>query len=93
MISGQTNNGVAGIAFFSHPENHEHPEPMRIWPRGDVFFGFCPVVYADWELKPGKNYIRKYRVVVFDGKMSAQEVETLWQAFAHPPNMQIEWLK
>ncbi|MFH1941568.1 MAG: PmoA family protein [bacterium] len=89
---GKTDEGSAGIVFLSHPKNHEHPEPMRIWPEGDVFFGFCPVVYNDWILEPGHDYVRKYRVIAYDGTMAADEIEKYWQAFANPLEIQIEWL-
>ena len=77
---------------MSHTENHEHPEPMRIWPSGDVFFGFCPVVYADWKLMPGNEYVRRYRVLVYDGKLTADEIEKYWQAFTDPPRIEVEWV-
>lgn len=90
-IYGQLDEGSAGMVFLSHPENHEHPEPMRIWPEGDVFFGFCPVVYAEWKLVPGNEYDRQYRMIVYDGTMATDEIEQYWEAFAHPPEVEIEW--
>ena len=89
-ISGKTDNGQAGILFLSHPENHEFPEPMRIWPKGDVFFGFCPVVYSDWKMIPVNKYVRKYRVVVFDEKITENEAEQFWQDFVHPPKINVK---
>ena len=88
---GQTDKGPAGAVFLSHPQNHEHPEPMRIWPSGDVFFGFCPVVYADWKLFPGNMYVRRYRVLVYDGNLTADDVEKYWRAFTDPPRIEVEW--
>lgn len=90
-IFGKTDRGPAGILFLSHPENHEHPEPMRIWPEGDIFFGFCPVVNADWEMLPGKEYIRQYRMVVYDGEMTAELAEQFWQNFVHQPAVKVDW--
>ncbi len=90
-VFGKTDKGPAGILFLSHPENHEHPEPMRIWPEGDVFFGFCPVVYADWEMVPGNQYVRKYRMIVYDGEITAERAEQFWQNFAYLPEIKVEW--
>ncbi len=90
-ISGKTDHGEAGILFISHPDNHEYPEPLRIWPQGEVFFGFCPVVYADWEIKPGENYVRKYRVIVYDGKISRDEAELFWSNFVSQPTINVQW--
>jgi len=88
-VFGKTKEGPAGILFLSHPNNHEHPEPMRIWPQGDVYFGFCPVVYGDWEMLPHETYVRRYRVIVYDGTISADEAELFWQSFANPPKIKV----
>lgn len=88
-VFGKTDRGKAGILFLSLPQNHEYPEPMRIWPDGDVFFGFCPVFYSDWELNPGKKYVRKYRMVVYDGELSPAEAEDFWQGFAWQPKITV----
>jgi len=81
---------MAGILFLSHPENHEHPEPMRIWPQGDVFFGFCPVVFDDWLLQPGQKYIRRYRIVVHNGRLSAERAQQFWQDYVHTPDLSMD---
>ncbi len=92
-VYGVTDQGMAGILFLSHPENHEHPEPVRIWPQGDVFFGFCPVVYSDWILEPGTSYVRRYRVYVHDRKISRARAEQVWQNYTVSPEIQVEYLE
>lgn len=83
--------GRSGILFLSHPSNRMHPEPMRVWPldgnsgRGDMFFEFCPIRHNDWKLDPGQNYTLKYRMVVFDGKMTPEDAEKYWKSFAAMP--------
>jgi hypothetical protein len=89
-IFGTTEEGQAGVLFISHPENHEHPEPMRIWPKGDVFFNFCPVQKADWSMEPGKDYILRYRLYVYNGTITVEKAESLWQNFANPPKVKLE---
>ena len=85
----------SGIVFFSHPDNRAHPEPMRVWPedanngRGDMFFEFCPIRHQKWDLLPNKEYILKYRMLVFDDELSAEIAESVWQTFAH--GVSIEW--
>jgi hypothetical protein len=84
-------NGQSGIAFFSHPSNREHPEPMRVWPenannnRGDVYFEFCPIRDKEWTLLAGNIYRLKYRMVIYDGKIDNAAVERIWTDFAYPP--------
>ena len=86
IIHGTTKQGPAGVLFMSHPANHAHPEPMRIWnDRPEIFFNFCPIQKAAWTLKPGNDYVFRYRAYAFKGKLTADEAERLWQDFANPP--------
>jgi hypothetical protein len=97
IIEGESDaaEGRSGILFMGHPSNREYPEPMRVWPvdanggRGDVYFEFCPIRHTDWMLLKGKDYSLKYRLLVFDGSLNAVEAERYWQAFAHPPRVEI----
>ena len=85
-------NDEGGIVMLSHPSNYNHPEPLRIWNkqandgRGDVFANFAPTKDKDWLLEPGKTYILKYRLVVFNGKFDAGKAEAAWQTFAAQVN-------
>lgn len=91
IITGESSNGegTSGILFLSHPENRMHPEPMRVWPidgnggRGDMFFEFCPIRHEPWQIESKKEYQLKYRMVVFDGELSAEDAESYWQIFAN----------
>ncbi len=85
-------NDSGGVAMLSYPANYNHPEPMRIWVkntngRGDMFFNFAPTKDKDWLLEPGKTYVLKYRMVVFNGKFDAAKAESAWQYFAEPPKI------
>ena len=90
---GETPNGGAGVLFMSHPENREHPEPMRLWPNGanggqdNMFFNFCPVQKKPWVLEPGKSYTLRYRMCIYDGKPAGTPAEPIWRAFAQPPKV------
>ncbi len=88
LVEGESSveEGRSGILFMSHPDNREHPEPMRVWPEdaqgGALFFEFCPIRYREWVIEPGKDYTLKYRLVVFDGSLSAEQAENYWNQFA-----------
>ncbi|WP_304517031.1 PmoA family protein [Cecembia rubra] len=90
MVYGESDDpsGQSGILFLSHPNNRAHPEPMRVWPEedydgvGNVFVEFCPIRHEAWEIQPGKTNILKYRMIVFDGKLSVEEAEAYWIEFA-----------
>jgi hypothetical protein len=96
-VEGWFPSGISsGILFCSHPGNKAHPEPMRVWPedaneRGDVFFEFCPIRHQKWTIYPGKDYVLKYRMLVFDGEIPPEIAESVWQSYAHP--VSIEWIK
>lgn len=87
MVSGKLGDGRAGILFLSHPDNYNAPEPIRVWPedanggRGDQFFNFSPTKNKDWTLEAGRSYTLHYRLIIFDGSLSAEEAEQLWQTF------------
>lgn len=95
LVQGQIDSEYAGVVMMSYPSNYNHPEPMRIWPenqynRGDMFANFSPTRNTDWSLDPGKNYVLKYRLLVFNGKFSKEKSESAWQYFANPPKITIK---
>jgi hypothetical protein len=88
LVEGESSveEGRSGILFMSHPDNREHPEPMRVWPEdtqgGALFFNYSPIRHREWVIEPGADYTLKYRLVVFDGSLSVEEAENYWEAFA-----------
>jgi hypothetical protein len=91
-VFGSTENGPCGVLFMSHPQNHEHPEPIRVWgPEfSDVFFNFCPIKKKSWTFVPQKDYTMKYRMYVYDGQIDANFAERLWQGFACQPDIELK---
>jgi hypothetical protein len=94
LVQGAVDNEQAGVLMISSPDNYNHPEPLRIWPenqynRGDMFANFDPTKDKDWLLEPGKNYVLKYRFVVFNGPFDKEKSETAWQAFSSPPSIAV----
>lgn len=97
IVSGETSSskGNSGILFMSNPQNREHPEPMRMWPsntmegKENVYFMFTPIRQNKWVINPGKNHVLKYRMLVFDGTLTAEEAEIYWNDFANPPEIKI----
>jgi len=81
-------NDEGGIVMLSHPSNYNHPEPLRIWDkkanggRGDVFANFATTKDKDWLLEPGNTYTLKYRLLVFNGKMTKEKAAAAWQSFS-----------
>jgi len=61
---------------------------MRIHP-AEPFFNFAPSQIGDWEIKPGEDYVSRYRFVVTDGKPNAALLERLWLDYACPPRVEV----
>jgi len=89
-------NDSGGAVMLSYPANYNYPEPLRIWDensnggRGDMFANFSPTKDKDWLLEPGKTYLLKYRLVVFNGRFDAAKAESAWQNFTKPPVVKVE---
>jgi hypothetical protein len=98
-VTGDTKSGRSGLLFLGHPENYNAPEPLRIWDenanggRGDVFINFAPTKNKDWELAPGKQYVLRYRVLSYEGEMTQEHAEQLWNDFAYPPSVEVNKVK
>ncbi len=87
--------GRSGALFMTHPHNHNFPEQLRIWTVGvnqgreNVFLNFNPAQEQDWALHPGRTYALRYRIIVYDGELSPEQMEGYWQDYAHPPQVEI----
>ncbi len=97
IVQGMTGGEYAGAVVLSNPENHSHPEAMRVWDEkntnardsgpGAVFFNFNPAmeeITPDWPLEVGKSYELKYRMIVYTGKFTPAMAESAWQYYAKP---------
>jgi hypothetical protein len=57
--------------------------------RGDVFINFSPTKNTDWLISPGKEYVLKYRLLLFNDSFSKQQAEKAWQNFAYVPTVTV----
>jgi hypothetical protein len=96
FVTGDTQTGRSGLLFMGHPENYDFPEPLRIWDqnanggRGDAFINFAPTKNRNWELHPNGHYRLKYRILTFEGNMTTEQANRLWNDFANPPVVEID---
>ncbi|WP_162946329.1 DUF6807 family protein [Chitinophaga barathri] len=90
-ITGALKGGQGGILVLSSPKNFNAPQPLRIWPEkdqnGQVFAEFSPTKDKAWKLEPGNDYLQEYRVITFDGDLTAEQAEAYWNDYAHPPEV------
>lgn len=88
ILEGGENSKRAGIVFMSNPKNFDHPQLMRVWPStmmgdGKLMFNFSPIKGRSWSWQPGKEYLLKYRLLIYDGSISAREAELAWQRYSN----------
>jgi hypothetical protein len=88
-MSGRADGRPVGIAVLDHPQNFRHPQPMRIHPT-EPFFNYAPMQAGRMEISPGTTYVSRYRFIVFDGQPDAAWLDTLWKAFAEPPQATVK---
>lgn len=96
-VNGESSveHGRSGILFMTNPANFNYPEQLRIWPVGinrgveNVFINFNPAQDRDWKLDYGNSYAKKYRMLVYDGRISEAEANLYWSNYAHPPIIQV----
>lgn len=81
IMTGKVEGREASIAFLCHPGNFRFPQPMRIHP-DEPFFNFAPCQAGDFEIKPGEEYVSRYRYVVSSARLTAEEVEKRWDEYA-----------
>jgi Family of unknown function (DUF6807)/3-keto-disaccharide hydrolase len=91
--AGVSDGQWKGVTHFSNPQNFRHPEPMRIWPSGQVFFGWAPEQLGPFEMKPGEDHLFRYRLYVHEGKIDVARTEQLWNDYAHPPKTSVELVR
>jgi len=95
VVTGETPNGPVSMQFMSHPGNYNHPEPMRIWPSdmndgiGNVFVNYSPTRNTDWLLLPDNSYLLRYRLLITDGSINADEADNAWKEFSNP--LKVTW--
>lgn len=95
IVDGKLDEGRGGALMLSHPDNYNHPEPLRVWPenqydRGDLFVNFATTKTTDWTFEPGKKYTLKYQLIVYDGTMETTTAEQAWKQFAEPLHYQLK---
>jgi hypothetical protein len=83
-IEGKTSTGSAGILFMSHPKNRNYPEPIRTWDKQWIFFNINPIQRESITLIPGASITFRHRMYIYDGTLSFEQCEVLWNDFAHP---------
>jgi hypothetical protein len=83
-LGGVVDGMPTGIAVLIHPSNFRFPQPLRLNPKNPQLC-VAPSQDGDWAIEPGKPYVSKYRLLVFDGKPDAKWIEAQWQSYSQNP--------
>lgn len=82
-LSGSVASQRAGLAMLTHPTNFRFPEPLRIHPTMP-YMVYTPSQLGDWEIRPGRPHVSRYRFLIHDGDLPRDVVESAWRDFAEP---------
>lgn len=80
-LGGKVDGTDAGMVVLIHPGNFRFPQPLRLNPKNPQLC-IAPSQDGDWSIEPGKPYVSKYRVLVFDGAPDARAINAAWQVYA-----------
>lgn len=83
-IGGDVDGAPTGMAVLIHPSNFRFPQPLRLNPKNPQLC-IAPSQDGDWSIEPGKPYVSKYRMLVFDGKPDAKWIEAQWYSYSKQP--------
>jgi hypothetical protein len=82
-MNGKIGGKEAGVGLLCHPSNFRAPQPVRLNP-GEPYFSWVPSCDSDFKIEPGKPLVLRYRYVVADRTLGAEEMERRWEAYAEP---------
>ncbi len=81
-LFGQIDETTAGITIMDHPNNPEHPQPIRVHPEMP-YFCLDPAILKSFFLAPGQNYDAQFRIVSYDGRPDTSLFDKLWVEFVN----------
>jgi len=81
-IGGQVDGAPTGMVILIHPSNFRFPQPLRLNPKNPQLC-IAPSQDGDWSIEPGKPYVSKYRILVFDGAPDAKWIEAQWTTYSN----------
>jgi hypothetical protein len=91
--SGIVGGKQVGIVVFDHPKSFRHPTTWHARGYGLLAanpFGLREFTHdagqdGSWTIPEGQSLVFRYRVVTYDGKMPAAEIDKLYREYAATP--------
>lgn len=79
-LGGWVDGVTTGLAVLVHPSNFRFPQPLRLNPKNPQLC-VAPSQEGDWAIEPGKPYVSKYRLLVFDGAPDSHWLDAQWRHY------------
>ena len=80
-MAGPIDGAPVAITIVPHPTNFRHPQHVRLHPNMP-YFCFIPTVEEGFQIKPGKAWVSRYRIVAQDGDPNPAKLNEIQKAFA-----------
>lgn len=80
-IGGKVDGATCGLAILGHSSNYRFPQPIRAHP-SEPFFCYAPQQLGDMEIRPGTDYVARFRFIATDGEPDAEATQAAWQAYS-----------
>ncbi len=88
-IEGLIDGSPCSVAIMGHPNNFRHPEPVRLHPN-KPYFVFTPPQLGKFDLRPGEEFVARYRYFVNDALAESTSINAVWNAYRAPPKTRVE---
>jgi len=77
----------AGMLIMDNPANVNFPQPVRVWPDGpgdnpELMINFSPTKNTDLEIDREHPLVLRYRMLLYDGEITAAIADQYWNAYA-----------
>ncbi len=83
VMNGKLAGKDAGLGLLCHPATFRAPQPTRLHP-SEPFFCWVPGAESEFKVEPEKPVVSRYRFIVADRALSADEMKLWWDAYAEP---------
>jgi hypothetical protein len=86
---GPIDESHATITVMANPANPRHPCAVRLHPT-KPYFCFAPMVAGEFQIRPGEEYVSRYRFCIYDGRPDLERNRALWADYSDPPLIAVE---
>ncbi|MEM0895364.1 MAG: PmoA family protein [Verrucomicrobiota bacterium] len=79
-MTGPIDGQPVSITLIPHSSNFRHPQHVRLHPNMP-YFCFIPTVEEEFQIRPGENYVSRFRAVAEDGSPDVARLKEIHGAY------------